>query len=150
MLTRTSEYALRAMIHLAVHGQDGPIPGAQIASETGVPRKYLSKILADLVRAGALEASPGKTGGFRLAMSPKKIRLFEVLTPFEPVLADRRPCPFGKEVCSDDDPCPGHDRWRHVRDTYSRFLHKTSIEDIAFAPSTKAPKPRSRRKRTKR
>lgn len=150
MLTRTSEYALRAMIHLVLHGQDGLIPGGQIATETGVPRKYLSKILADLVRAGVLEASPGKTGGFRLAVSPKKVRLIEVLTPFEPVLADRRPCPFGNEVCSDDDPCAGHDRWTDVRDAYSRFLHETSIEDIALAPPTKARKPRSKKKRTKR
>ena len=150
MLTRTSEYALRAMIHLAVHGQNGPIPGAQIASETGVPRKYLSKILADLVRAGVLEASPGKTGGFRLAAPPGKVRLIEVLTPFEPVLTDRRPCPFGNEVCSDDTPCAGHDRWKIVRDTYSNYLHETSIEDIAFAPAAKVRKPQSKRKRTKR
>ena len=150
MLTRTSEYALRAMIHLVLHGRDGPLPGGLIATETAVPRKYLSKILADLVRAGVLEASPGKMGGFRLAMPPEKIRLFEVLTPFEPVLANQRPCPFGKEVCSDDDPCAGHDQWKHVRDTYSHFLHETSVEDIAFAPPTKTRNPQSTRKRTKR
>ena len=92
MLTRTSEYAMQAMIHLVRHGQDGPIPGGQIATATGVPRKYLSKILADLVRAGVLEASPGKTGGFRLAAPAKKIPLFEVLTPFEPLLGVQRVC----------------------------------------------------------
>ena len=131
MLTRTSEYALRAMIHLSQNPNEGFIPGGRIAAQTGVPRKYLSKILGDLVRAGVLEAAPGKSGGFRMTRSPKKVRLFEVLAPFEPVLANRRPCPFGNETCSDEDPCAGHDRWKRVRDAYRRFLDKTSVYDVA-------------------
>ncbi|MFQ5411895.1 MAG: RrF2 family transcriptional regulator, partial [Phycisphaerae bacterium] len=107
------------------------VPGNQIAEHTQVPKKYLSKILGDLVRAGILDSAPGKTGGFRLLRSPKEIYLFEVLAPFEPVLARRRPCPFGNSVCSDDDPCVGHERWSEVRETYSRFLQGTSIHDIS-------------------
>lgn len=148
MLTRTSEYALRAMIYLAEHKNGRLVPGNRIAAQTNIPSKYLSKILGDLVRAGVLEAAPGKTGGFRMSGSPNDIRLTEVLAPFEPMLASLRPCPFGKKVCSDEDPCPGHDRWKHVRDTYSRFLEQTSVHDIAVH----APKRRktSKRRRTRR
>lgn len=131
MMTLTSEYALRAMIYLAQHADAWPVSGTSIASETGISRKYLSKILADLVRAGVLEASPGKGGGFRLSRSPKQIHLYEVFAPFEPVLSNRRPCPFGNEVCNDEQPCLGHERWKHVRDTYAAFLHGTSVHDVA-------------------
>lgn len=132
MISRTSEYALQAMIHLARHVDDWPIAGRKIAEETGIPRKYLAAILCDLVRVQVLESSPGARGGFRLARSAKEIRLSEVFAPFEPILANRRPCPFGQEVCSDDDPCAGHDQWKHVRETYGRFLEKNSIYDVAF------------------
>ena len=132
MISRTSEYALRATIHLARHVDDWPIAGRKIAKETGIPRNYLAAILGDLVRAGVLESSPGTGGGFRLARPAKEIRLWEVLAPFEPILANHRPCPFGKDVCSDDDPCDGHDQWKRVRETYERFLEKNSIYDIAF------------------
>ncbi len=132
MISRTSEYALQAVIHLARHVDDWPIPGRKIAEETDIPRKYLSAVLGDLVRAGVLESSPGAGGGFRLARSSKEIRLSKVLAPFEPVLANRRPCPFGQEACSDDDPCAGHDEWKRVRETYERFLEKNSIYDVAF------------------
>lgn len=132
MISRTSEYALQAMIHLARHVDDWPIPGRRIAEETGIPRNYLAAILGDLVRAGVLESSPGMGGGFRLARPAKEIRLSEVFASFEPILASRRPCPFGKEVCSDDDPCAGHDEWKRVRETYGRFLEKNSIYDVAF------------------
>lgn len=137
MLTRTSEYAMRAMIYLAGHRNSRLIPGNRIAAQTNIPPKYLSKILGDLVRAGVLEAAPGKRGGFRMARSPEDIPLAEVLAPFEPMLASHRPCPFGKKVCSDEDPCPGHERWEHVRDTYSQFLNQTSIHDITVHAPTR-------------
>ena len=51
MLTRTSEYAVLAMIYLAQHTDDWPIAGRKIAEATGIPRKYLAAVLGDLVRS---------------------------------------------------------------------------------------------------
>ncbi len=131
MLSLTSEYALRATICLAQHSEDGPIPGGKIAEQTGIPSKYLSKVLTELVRAGVLQSSRGIGGGFRMVRCPKDIRLAEVLKPFEPILGNRRPCPFGKEECSNDDLCAGHDRWQRIKETYSRFLHETTVFDVS-------------------
>lgn len=131
MLTLSSEYALRAMIYLANHPDDGPVSGKRIAENIGVPRKYLAKILGDLARAGVLEATRGKCGGFRLVRPAPQVNLLAVLTPFEPALANRRPCPFGNVVCSDADPCAGHDRWQKVRITFQQFLQDTSVQEVA-------------------
>lgn len=131
MLSLTSEYALRAMICLTRHIDEWPVSGRTIAEEASIPRKYLSSILGDLVRAGLLDSSPGTGGGFRMVRSPKEIMLSEILSPFEPMLANRRPCPFGNEECNDNDPCAGHEQWKKVRETYSRFLQETSVHDVA-------------------
>ena len=139
MLTLTSEYALRAMVYLAQHVEEWPIPGRRIAHETRIPRKYLSRILGDLVRARILDSSPGTGGGFRIARPPKEIGLFEVLAPFEPIFANRASCPFGNEVCSDDDPCAAHDRWTSIKESYSRFLQETSVYDIAVKRRERCP-----------
>jgi Rrf2 family protein len=132
MISRTGEYALRAMVYLTRHFNDWPIAGRKIAEETRIPPKYLSTILGQLVRSGILESTPGAGGGFRMARKPGEIMLFELLAPFEPMFVSRRPCPFGNEECSDDDPCAGHDEWKQVRETYSRFLERTSILDVTF------------------
>ena len=132
MLTRTGEYALRALIHLAQHEQSWPIPGKLIAQEAGIPPKYLSAVLSDLVRAGVLWSARGKSGGFGMVNSPKDTCLFDVLESFEPVLSPDRPCPFGNTMCSDDEPCLGHDAWMRVREDYYTFLRSTSIFDVAI------------------
>lgn len=132
MISLTGEYALRAMIFLAQNRDEWPISGARIAEKAGIPRKYLSAILADLVRAGLLEGMRGKSGGFRMIRPAKKIRVCDVIAPFEPTNANRKTCPFGNTNCSDQDPCSAHARWKEVNAGLSRFLERTSLEDVAL------------------
>jgi len=130
MLSRTSEYALRAAIHLAQHEEDWPVSGARIAKSTGIPPKYLSKILGDLARVGILSSSPGKSGGFCLGRPANQLPLSQVLAPFEPF--EHRRCPFGNQDCNEAHPCLAHDQWKKVIETEQRFLLKTTVHDIAL------------------
>jgi len=131
MISLTGEYALRATVFLARHRGESPIPGPRIADQAGIPRKYLSAILADLVRAGLLEGTRGKSGGFRLNRPAKRIRLADILRPFEPVNSQRRTCPFGNTVCSDTNPCGAHERWKGVKAALEEFLKETTLEDVS-------------------
>jgi len=132
MLSRTSEYALQAVAYLAQNADHWPVTGRKIADDIHVPRKYLSSILRTLVRAGVLAASPGRSGGFRLARVPKSIRLAEVLAPFESAMTSASRCPFGYAVCEDDEPCAGLERWKHVKHEYEAFLVETSVYDVVM------------------
>ncbi len=145
MLSRTSEYALRAMIHLAQHVDEWPIATQCIAEGTGVPGKYLAKILGDLVRAGVLESTRGLGGGFRMVRSPKEVCLLDILTPFE--LFQPRRCPFGNKECGDENPCLAHDRWKKVIETEQLFFRTTSVDDVAV--SRPARRTRVSKKRSK-
>ena len=129
MLTLTSQYALRALIHLCQHEEEWPIPGSRIAAETESPPNYLSKVLGDLVKGGLLESSPGKAGGFRLSVTAKQASLLEGLSPFEPF--GRRSCPFGNRECGDENPCNAHENWKQVVEAQQVFLRMTTVQDIA-------------------
>lgn len=145
MLTLTSEYALRALVYLARHADECPIPGRRIAAEATIPGKYLLKVLGDLVRAGILESSPGKHGGFRLRRSAKQTSLLDVLSPFEPFEHGR--CPFGHGTCDEDHPCPVHHPWKRVIETQRQFLRETSLSDVAGETGPVALKPPRRRRK---
>ena len=115
ILSKSGEYALLALLHLADQPDDTPVRGADIAAELDVPANYLSKLLHQLARAGLVVSERGPQGGFRLAAAPGEIRLADILEAVEPARLDRR-CLLGHADCTDADPCPVHDRWRSVAD----------------------------------
>ena len=148
MLTLTGEYALRAMIYLAQQTDDRPISSNRIAEQTGVPAKYLSRILGDLVRAGVLDSLRGRGGGFQMIRSPVQVSLYEVLAPFEESKRPRR-CPFGNALCNEADPCLAHHRWKKVLEARQRFLQTTSLYSVAVKRSDHSKHLGKRRSRKK-
>jgi len=65
---RKAEYALRALVDLAIHGANGAfVSTASVARRTGAPAKFLEAILGELRRAGLVESRRGAVGGHRLA-----------------------------------------------------------------------------------
>ena len=129
MLSKTTEYALRAVAMIARAGGKEPVLAKDIAIEGDIPTKYLSKVLRDLVRAGVLYSSRGIGGGFRLRRRAETLKLIDVVRPFEDVLAARR-CPFGKAKCSDEDPCTMHEQWRPVAEAFRTLMERTTVADI--------------------
>lgn len=54
-----------------------------LAKFHGVPKEYLSKALQALSRAGLVEGSLGKTGGYRLARKPEEITFLDIVEAIE-------------------------------------------------------------------
>lgn len=129
MISKTEEYALRAVVYLAKQGGGGPCRSQQIAEGTGIPANYLSKVLHQLGRHGVVGAERGRYGGFRLARPPAEIPLADVIEPFGG-LTERRRCLLGRRECSDERPCGAHERWKHVRSATAAFFVGTSVADV--------------------
>lgn len=93
MFSSTTEYALRAVVYLALQ-REGLSNSQVIAQATKVPAKYLSKVLKDLARAGLVFSQRGPNGGFRLARDPGAISVLEVVNAVDPIQRIRT-CPLG-------------------------------------------------------
>ena len=142
LLTRSGEYALRALIYLADRGSDGLLRTGEIADALGVPRNYLSKLLHQLVRAGVLRSGRGPQGGFALCRAPHELSLEQALAPIEAERIEGR-CLLGRPECTDADPCPAHEQWRELRAHISRFLQDTTIDDLLRRRDAARPGPRA-------
>jgi Rrf2 family protein len=130
LLSQTTEYALRAIIHLARTNDDDPVRVDDVAEALGVPRNYLSKILHVLARDGVLASTRGPGGGFRLARAPETLRLVDVIGEFE-VPEAPGDCLLGRTRCPDEATCPAHERWTTVSSTIADFFEKTTVADLA-------------------
>lgn len=130
IFSATTTHALRAMARLAAHDGKDAVLGRDLARKLRLPPDYLSKVLAALARHGVLTASRGVKGGYRLARPPDRIRLVEVVAPFEGrrtrpgcLLRPGRPC-------RDAGACSAHDAWAATKKAYLDFLEKTTLADI--------------------
>lgn len=130
MISQTSEYIIRALIYLAENGGDRPILSKEIASETDIPKNYLSKLLFELKRAGFVEADRGKTGGYRLAKAPEKIKISDIVYLFDGEESCKG-CFLRKSKCTTGKPCPAHGKWNPIGKQIREFLETTSIKELS-------------------
>jgi Rrf2 family nitric oxide-sensitive transcriptional repressor len=94
-LTRYTDYAVRVLIHLALH-RDRLVTITEVADAYDISRNHLVKVVHALGQHGFVATFRGKRGGLRLALEPEAIALNEVIIRLEERLtpADCQHCPI--------------------------------------------------------
>jgi len=137
VFSSTTEYAIRAVIYIAEHESAGPVSAGDTAAALDAPVNYLAKTLHGLVRAGLLESTRGKGGGFRLVDPADTVSLLAVASVFDRI--DERPrCLLGRPLCRDDQPCAMHERWKPLAEEFAAFLRETTVADLK-SPTAMSP-----------
>jgi Rrf2 family protein len=135
MLQQTVEYALRAAVWLS-RVPAKPQSADHLAQATRVPRRYLHKVLQDLVRAGLLRSQPGPGGGYALCRPPDEIAILDVVNAVEPI-ARIHVCPLGLK--SHTSLCPLHRELDEAYATVERAFAKVSLAQLLDQPGRVAP-----------
>jgi Rrf2 family transcriptional regulator, nitric oxide-sensitive transcriptional repressor len=117
VISRTAEYALRAVVFLGCQA-GRPATTQRIAAGTKLPAGYLAKVLQALGRAGLVEAQRGLNGGYMLARPLEELTVLNVVNAVDPL---RR-----------IDPCPP-DLAEHQESLYA--LHRRLDEGMALIES---------------
>lgn len=81
-MTAHSDYSLRMLLYLAIHGDDGATVG-EVADAYDLSRHHLMKVAQKLAKLGLVDATRGRGGGLRLAVPPVEIRLGELVRATE-------------------------------------------------------------------
>lgn len=126
MLSRTAEYALRAIVWLSGHPESS-VTGQAIAAATQVPPDYLAKVMQCLVRGGLVEAQRGKNGGFSLVSAPEDITVLDVINAVDPVRRIRS-CPLG--LAGHESLCPLHRSLDNIADQLERAYGAIRLADL--------------------
>ena len=79
IVSSKGRYALRVMVALAQRSDGNYIPLKEIAESEGISRKYLESIMTILSKAGFVDASHGKNGGYRLNRSVEGYTVGDIL-----------------------------------------------------------------------
>ena len=130
--SRSSEYAIRAFVHLAQVPEGKYEMVKHIAADEEIPSHFLAKILQQLARKGLLRSSKGPTGGFSLRVAAHEIRLLDIVESLDGLQEYER-CASGLAECSDEMPCALHDSWKALRSRIMDYLGRNTIADLAKA-----------------
>lgn len=79
MLSQKTRYTIRALQHLADTWRQGPVRLDAIAEAQNIPRKFLTVILSEMVRAGLVISHRGRDGGYELGLDPIDIRYGDII-----------------------------------------------------------------------
>lgn len=130
VLTRSSEYAIRALALLSLQGASGCIQCREIAAALGLPPDFLSKILRKLAATELVSSQRGRSGGFRLARPADRVTLLDIVAPFENDFTGVA-CLLGQAYCSDAHACPLHEDWVAIRRRFYDLLERTALAEVA-------------------
>jgi Rrf2 family protein len=125
-ISAKGEYAIKAVLDLALHRDRELIPIQEIAAREGIPQRYLEQVLLSLKRAGLLTSKRGSAGGYHLTKAPEEITVGAVLravegtgVPFEPQV---RRNGHGDDLA---------ELWRRISDAVSQVVDQLTFGELA-------------------
>ena len=157
MISTKGRYALRVMIDLAecekdaidadntlpcgtdsgagkkAPGGNGPaqyIALKDIAERQGISKKYLEIIVKDLVSAGLIMGTRGKSGGYKLTRVPDDYTVQEILDATEGPLAAVACLMKDAEACPRSSFCKTLPLWKEYDELTRDFFSRKKLSDL--------------------
>ena len=133
MISRTAEYALRAVVYLGnQHGV--PRTTTNISQSIDAPSSYLAKVLQTLRRAQIVHSQRGLHGGFTLAQDLNELTILDVIQAVD-ALRRYPNCPLGR-IAHASGLCPLHQRLDRLTAAVETEFHETTISELLDGPNS--------------
>ncbi len=129
-ITTKGRYALRVMLDLAQHSDAGFVSLKVTAERQNVSLKYLEMIISHLKKAGLVESTRGKEGGYRLTRDPDHYTVLEILSCIEDNLAPVSCIQAGEIHCDHAEACRTIPMWKELDEITNRYLSSVTLEDL--------------------
>jgi len=128
IIRRNTDYAIRALVHLAINlGQ--VVSAGEIAASQEVPIDFLQKILQKFVRQGLVQSHRGIQGGFSLSRDPSQVTVLEIVEIMQGKLVMNR-CFLGKDGCPRAPKCVLKQNWLNLEQQLVDSLAGITLQDL--------------------
>jgi Rrf2 family protein len=143
-ISQKSEYAMRAMVELALRrGDEGDVlvSARSIAEAQAIPLRFLEQQLGALHKAGLVESFRGAGGGCRLAKDPAEVRVADVVDAIEGPLYPMGCLDAEDHTCTQDSLCGLQELWGDVHVAIRDVFERTTIAQLAERHRLRAQRP---------
>lgn len=129
-ISTRGRYALRVIIDLAEHENEGYTPLKDIAVRQNLSQKYMESIMTVLSKNNLVEGVHGKNGGYRLNREPKEYKVGEILRVTEGSLAPVACLECGAEPCEKAPDCRTLPMWDKLNGIINEYLDSVTVADL--------------------
>ena len=139
MLSKSSKYAIKAVIFLALHSdKDRKILVRDMYEAVKVSESYLAKLLQDLSRHGIISSTKGRHGGFYLSEENTQRTLMDIVRVID---GDEgiHACVLGISSCNAENPCVLHHLVGPSKMGFNHVLETTKLGDLVAGISDEHP-----------
>ena len=129
-ISTKGRYALRVMVDLAEHQDEGFVPLKEVAARQEISEKYLEAVLKVLVRERILVGLRGKGGGYKLGKPPEQYKVGTILRLTEGELAPVACLESHALPCSRAAQCRTLPMWEKFDQVVTEFFDGYTIADL--------------------
>ena len=129
-ISTKGRYALRMLLDLALHQQDGFIALKDIAARQNISKKYLEQIVPILNKSNILQANRGFQGGYRLVNPPSASSVGSILRLTEGSLTPIACLDWNPEGCERRNDCMTLPMWQGLSNVIADYLDNITLQDI--------------------
>jgi Rrf2 family cysteine metabolism transcriptional repressor len=138
-ISTRGRYALRAILDLALHADEGPVLRQDIAVRQGISAEYIAQLFRRLAAVGLVKGVKGPGGGYILGRDAATIRVGDVLRAVEgPIAAVHCALPDDPTPCYRLGACVTRLLWVQLSEAVAEFLDSVTLRDLCehvLAPS---------------
>ena len=128
-LSTRGRYGTMALLDLALHWGEEPVPLKDIARRQNISLPYLEHLIAPLIGVGIVGSTRGARGGVQLARPPREVKLSEVIPLLEGSTTPVE-CLNNPGSCPRYDLCVTRDIWAEMKKAMDGVLESTTLQDL--------------------
>ena len=129
-ISTKGRYALRLMVDLAEHKDNGFIALKDVAKRQNISKKYLEQIVPVLNGAGLLTTNRGNRGAYKLAKEPKEYTVGDILRITEGSIAPVSCLESDVNSCERKNFCQTLYVWEGLYKVVNEYLDGITVQDI--------------------
>ena len=130
LIKRNTDYALRALVHMAETKHEGNYALAELAAATGAPETFLRKVVQKLDLAGVVETKRGRSGGVCFSKDPEEITVLEVVEAVQGPVAINK-CFVTDRACAERSACLIRRNLGAIQNDLTGLLRAATVGQLA-------------------
>ncbi len=130
MLSLTCKTAIKAVIYLASKFDTGEKNGIkEIAEFIDASEHTVGKMLQSLVKGEVINSAKGPNGGFYITAKQNNQPIIKIIEAIDGKEVFKQ-CGLGLSKCSASHPCPIHNDYKVVRDSFEKLCRDKKMSDL--------------------